>query len=275
VRWPNLVQVTRNSVAPGRIATVWHKLLARARGEYANDSRATRWCASRAASENDVAAIDSSLWEEARSFASRLEEHAEPKLRALGVEARGNGAHCALLYFLARWVQPESVLETGVASGYSSAALLAALERNGKGHLYSSDFPYLRVRNAERHIGCLVDPEVRARWTLELRGDRVNVPRLLAGAGRVDLFHYDSDKSYSGRHWVLSRVAPRLSDQAVVVMDDISDNFFFQDWLKVSGWPSLVLHFRNKYIGVASVRFAASGERAVRAPRGQDEGHKP
>ena len=177
------------------MGVVWHKLLARLRGEH-HDPAAAAWCKAVAVSGNPFTLVDGPLWTEAESIALRLETDGEATLRALHFNVVGSGAHCALLYFLARSIRPAAVLETGVAAGYSSVALLTAIERNGAGHLYSSDFPILRLPNPARHIGCLVPDRLRRAWTLEVKGDRVNLPRLLAQAGEVALFHYDSDKSY-------------------------------------------------------------------------------
>ena len=69
----------------------------------------------------------------------------------------GGGADYPLLYFLTRYLNPENVLETGVAAGFSSYAILSALQKNRKGTLYSSDFPYLRIKNPERYIGIVVE----------------------------------------------------------------------------------------------------------------------
>jgi predicted O-methyltransferase YrrM len=254
VTWSKLFHVLRNATARGHARTVLQKLAARARGEHRQARRATPWCASVASRADRFVAANELLWSEAESFAAALEARAEVLLRARGFDAVGSGAHCALLYFLTRHTRPRSVLETGVAAGYASAAVLAALERNGAGRLFSSDFPYLRSPRPYDHIGCLVDPSHRHRWRIELVGDRVNVPLLLAGAGPIDLFHYDSDKSYSGRKWVFSRVLRSLSPGAVVVMDDVQDNLFFKDWIEREGWPYAVLPFRDKYVGVAGRR---------------------
>jgi hypothetical protein len=35
-------------------------------------------------------------------------------------------------------------------AGFSSSAILTALKENGEGILYSSDFPYFRIKNPEK-----------------------------------------------------------------------------------------------------------------------------
>jgi predicted O-methyltransferase YrrM len=56
-------------------------------------------------------------------------------------DGMGEGA-CTLLYAICRILLPRIVVETGVASGFSSASMLQALEDNEVGELYSIDFHY-------------------------------------------------------------------------------------------------------------------------------------
>ncbi len=87
-------------------------------------------------------------------------------------------------------------MKPGVAAGWSSCAILEALEVNGSdGRLFSSDFPYIRQRDSAAEIGTLVPAKFRERWRLAVDGDRVNLPRFLDEIKTIDLFHYDSDKS--------------------------------------------------------------------------------
>lgn len=53
----------------------------------------------------------------------------------------GGFARPADLYVICRTVRPNVVIETGVASGLSSAYILQALEDNSSGRLYSIDLP--------------------------------------------------------------------------------------------------------------------------------------
>ncbi len=190
------------------------------------------------------------LWAESKAFADRLDQEANTILA--GIEHTLGGGGCVpLLYFLCRYLSPVCVLETGVAAGYSSAALLSALRANGRGRLYSSDFPYVRLPRPERFIGVLVEPGLRGNWELHTDGDEVNLPTILEGVESVDLFHYDSDKSYSGRQLAMSLVEPKTHDGTVIVMDDIEDNSFFHDVVQDcprSRWR--VFRFRGKYVGV-------------------------
>lgn len=194
--------------------------------------------------------IDPNLWEESQLVSRRLEEHANQVLAAIEYELGGGGVY-PFLYFLTRHLQPMTVVETGVAAGYSSAAFLAALQANGKGRLYSSDFPYFRLPRPERFIGVVVDESLRNRWDLLIEGDEANLPEILDRVDMVNLFHYDSDKSYRGRQFAMSLIVPRLAPDAVILMDDIQDNSFFHDYLKERQVPHwCVFEFHGKYVGL-------------------------
>lgn len=203
--------------------------------------------------------LDGSLWEGSLAFAAHLEHDASQRLAAVGHSLGGGGAY-HLFYFLTRLLRPKTTLETGVAAGYSSHAFLAALERNGAGHLYSSDFPYFRLPQPERFIGILVPDELRARWTLRIAGDAANRPPLIAAVEQIDLFHYDSDKSYSGRRFAASVAQSKLAANGVMLFDDIQNNAHFHDLVAATATASAtvgatgpafrVFEFGGRYIGL-------------------------
>jgi predicted O-methyltransferase YrrM len=195
-------------------------------------------------------ALDPDLWAESRAFSVAAERRNRQALAESGV-VMGGGGHTPLLHFLVRLTRPDTVVETGVAAGWSSYAILDAMARNGRGHLYSSDLPYLRVPDAERAIGRLVPHELRDRWTLEIEGDRVNLPRIVERCGPVDLVHYDSAKSARARRSALSVLEPHLAPGAIVVMDDIGDNLYFRDWAAARGaGDPAVFTFQRKHVGL-------------------------
>jgi predicted O-methyltransferase YrrM len=199
----------------------------------------------------EAKATDPDLWQEALRKSSALRARAQDALAAAGVDL-GGGGYYPMLYFVTRRRKPQVIVETGVAAGYSSQIFLEALEANGgDGRLYSSDFPYFRLRDPERFIGLLVEPRLRDRWTLYIDGDEKNLPRILDQVSQVDFFHYDSDKSISGRQFAMSRVLPEMSMDGLVVMDDIQDNTFFQDTVRGRQPESFrIYQFEGKYIGV-------------------------
>lgn len=196
--------------------------------------------------------IDADLWLEAKQFGVTFEAEARAELATLDVALGGGGAY-PLMYFLTRRLRPTTVVETGVAAGWTSAAVLAALEANGSGRLFSSDFPYFRLENPEQYVGAVVPEELRDRWSLELAGDRKNLPAFVELVEQIDLVHYDSDKSAGGRRFAMQVLGQKLSPSAVVVMDDIEDNLFFRDWAAERGEAPIVLEFQGKFVGIVGL----------------------
>jgi predicted O-methyltransferase YrrM len=215
-------------------------------------SRAVKlWCARHAERYEDYArTLDAALWQETQSVCAQIEKDAQAKLDSLGLDL-GGGGHYPLLYFFARYLKARNVIETGVAAGWSSYALLLALEKNGNdAKLYSSDFPYFRYKNPEKLVGYVVEDRLKKDWRLFIDGDRNNLLQILAETGPVDLFHYDSDKSIEGRRYALAAVRPHLSEHAVVMFDDIQDNDHFMRLVGDEQLPFRVFGFGGKYIGV-------------------------
>jgi predicted O-methyltransferase YrrM len=165
----------------------------------------------------------------------------------LGSVPMGGPGDFRLVYFLTRHLRPTVVLETGVAAGFTSAAILVAIERNGDGTLFSSDLPYMGSAEARDEVGRVVEPRLRDGWTLALGGDRANFAEFLPRIEHVDLLHYDSDKSVAGRKYALDALDAKLTPASVVVMDDIADNTFFRDWVTRDARPHRVFHRGGSY----------------------------
>jgi predicted O-methyltransferase YrrM len=153
------------------------------------------------------------------------------------------------VFFLVRLLRPVVAVETGVAAGWTTEAVLEAMDRNGIGHLWSSDFPLFRLPGSDDVVGLLVSEHHRARWTLRVDGDRKNLRHILSECGPVELVHYDSDKSQRGRRRAMSMLTPKLAADAVVVMDDIDDNAFFRD--AAAGRDDVeVFSLAHKFVGL-------------------------
>lgn len=250
-----MLTVARNFLRPRFSVEMGRKLITRLRergiGRATPDS--TRWCAGVCSDWDQYCRqTDSALWDEATHRGAMIAEAAEQKLSTLDFDL-GGGGNYPLLYFLVRRQRPSVVVETGVAAGYSSVAILLALRENGRGRLYSSDFPYFRLKTPEKYIGFLVDDDLRRDWVCLTRGDKENLPEILSQVRHVDLFHYDSDKSYAGRRSAMELVYPRLRQGSVVVMDDISDNYFFRDFTTANRVEPMVFAFGGKYVGMFRV----------------------
>jgi len=209
--------------------------------------------------EDFFSRMDPVLWKESVEVSEDINKRARTKLSKLQHNL-GGGAATPVLYFLTRLLRPQIVVETGVAAGYSSQAILSAIDRNQYGTLYSSDFPYFRLENPEQYIGYVVDDHLKHNWKLYIEGDNANLPSIARSIDHIDLFHYDSDKSYAGRKWVMETLSTLLTPNAIVLMDDIQDNSFFRDFVQARSeheWH--VFRYENKYIGMIGNPHRAEG----------------
>jgi predicted O-methyltransferase YrrM len=133
-----------------------------------------------------------------------------------------------LCYLACRLIEPQTVVETGVAYGVSSAYILTALRENRRGTLYSVDLPPLR-RKSERFWGIAVDHDLRGRWGLH-RGTSARVlPRLLRETPTVDLFVHDSLHTHRNMRREFDTVWPHLREGALLLADDVERNRAFGD----------------------------------------------
>jgi predicted O-methyltransferase YrrM len=171
---------------------------------------------------------------------------------AEGSPVRMGGAAGAveLLYHACLRLRAEKVVETGVAYGWSSLAILLALERMGRGALVSIDMPYL-LRENDPYVGIVVPSRLRSRWTLIRRPDRDALPKVIKNLGAIDLAHYDSDKSEPGRRFGCSSLWSALRPGGLLITDDIHDNLAFRDFCDQLGLKPWILPGRDgSYVGI-------------------------
>lgn len=160
----------------------------------------------------------------------------ETEIRTLHRE--GGRAHYAQfrapfeLYALVRLLRPDHVVETGVSSGVSSAHVLLALARNGRGRLHSVDLPTpqrgtdFSSRDSPvalppgRASGWAVPPRIRAGWDLRIGASEKILPGLVRRLGSVGLFLHDSRHTPRHLTFELETVRPKLVSGAVVLADN-------------------------------------------------------
>ena len=177
---------------------------------------------------------------DARSLDARYRElHANTRfvghvasMSKLAGRPLGGFARPADLYVICRTIRPTVVLETGVASGLSSAYILQALEDNSLGKLYSIDLPdadteellgvVLTRLPAGRQSGWVVPEWLRARWDLRIGKSRDLLPSLLDEVREVQLFLHDSEHSFENMMYEFEEVWPRLSEGGFVMSDDVN-----------------------------------------------------
>lgn len=154
------------------------------------------------------------------------------------------------LYYLVRFQRPETVIETGVYFGISTAFILEALDANGKGHLYSVDLPsatYLLPSTGREFTqplregespGFAVPERLRQRWTLEIGDSQSELPRLLSALQAVDLFYHDSEHTYEFMLREMELAISKMGPGSLLAADDIDWNQAFQDFLSRKSIPA-------------------------------------
>jgi predicted O-methyltransferase YrrM len=151
-----------------------------------------------------------------------------------------------LCYLVCRALKPAIVLEAGVAYGVTSAFVLQALARNGRGKLLSVDLPPLG-QEADRYVGALIPRDLRDRWQLHRGPSRRVLPELLPSVGSIDVFIHDSLHTYRNMRFEFEAVWPYLRPGGALIADDAGDNRSFVEFArKVNPRYWALVHEQNK-----------------------------
>lgn len=127
------------------------------------------------------------------------------------------------LYIICRIWEPDFVVETGVAAGYSSTLILQALEDNGKGRLFSID---IGQRHFGRDIGWLVPKELQPRWTLYLESSQKRLKPLLEELGQINIFYHDSEHTYENMMFEYETSYAHIKSGGVLLTHDMGKAFY-------------------------------------------------
>lgn len=214
---------------------------------------ATLWCKTNAVSKE--AALRTTLGGEHRLRAPRKEfpevyQFADSQEKECPYEMGGEGA-CDLIFSLASGIKAQNILETGVAYGWSSLALLLAIKGTIGSKLISNDMPYVKMEN-DKWVGCVVPKEFHEYWDLQRLPDITGIPlaisKMIEG---LDLIHYDSDKSYHGRTWSAPILWEALIPGGLFISDDINDNIAFKEFCELQEVAPIICEHNGKYVGIA------------------------
>jgi predicted O-methyltransferase YrrM len=136
----------------------------------------------------------------------------------------GDAALIRIAWCLTRHGRPERIVETGVARGLTTRALLEGLDRNGSGHLWSIDLPPLLEHEVAQQTAAAVPKRLYSRWTLVRGSSRRTLPGLVSGLGSLDLFVHDSMHTTRNVRFELAQVWPALVPGGVILIDDVEKN---------------------------------------------------
>ena len=141
---------------------------------------------------------------------------------------------------IVKLVQPATMVETGVAFGYTTATVLRVMRENGRGHLYSIDLPPLQY-DPDEAIGRAVPDELKDRWTLSVGDSRKLLAPVAAKAAPIDIFLHDALHTYSAQLREYRTVWPKLRAGGVLISDDVANPAFVQFSNEVGAMPHLIV----------------------------------
>lgn len=135
-------------------------------------------------------------------------------------------------YVVTRAMMPEVVVETGVANGVSTAYLLLALKRNGKGVLHSIEIGDSEYLPEGRSLGWFVPAWLRQPWQMHIGDSKAVLPELLHKLGAIDLFIHDSLHTHEHMTFELRAAYPHLRLGGVLLVDDALWNPAFSEFAR-------------------------------------------
>ena len=142
-----------------------------------------------------------------------------------GDRAMSGAAWCAVQH-----LRPATVVETGVAHGVTSRVVLDAMQRVGRGQLFSIDLPAVDPA-LHREIGIAVPDRLKGRWTYVAGTSRERLPELLRRNGEPGVFIHDSLLTGRNTRFELSTIWPVLRPGGVVIVDDVHRSLGFHDFV--------------------------------------------
>jgi hypothetical protein len=140
-----------------------------------------------------------------------------------------------ILFGLVRALQPEYIIETGIAAGISTSFLAAALLENGHGHLYSIELSVspndeLSLPDGARYswqkhgVGWAIPREIRrslnGNHSMILSDVRTALPPLVQSLPHVDLFFHDDLHTPEHMLWEYDIIWPKICVGGVLLSDD-------------------------------------------------------
>ncbi len=175
-------------------------------------------------------------------------------------------ADCALAsatWCAVRHLRPSNVVETGVARGVTSRMILEAMSKNGQGHLWSVDLPYLFGTGLQDQTAAAIPGGSHDRWTYIRGSSRRRLRPLISQVGHVEMFVHDSLHTVRNMRFEMETVWPALRTGGLMLIDDV-DNSAFRDFVSEAR-PDVSMVYRSAdsvwMFGV--LRKLGSGQRAT------------
>jgi hypothetical protein len=157
-----------------------------------------------------------------------------------------------------RGLNATTVVETGVAAGFTTSFLLAALEANGGGVLHSIDFQSAdRTPEQVAQVGWLVPDRLRGQWRLNRGRSRQLLPGIVRDAAPLDVFLHDGLHTLPTMSFDLRVGGAAVKSPGAVLCDDAESNPAFANWAAKANpayWTLVETEFAGHHFGLAVLR---------------------
>ena len=151
----------------------------------------------------------------------------------------------SLLYVLVKSKKPQLLVETGVANGVSTSAIMSALdEDNSSGSLNSFD---VLQETKEAYLG-------KGKWNFHLLDKKRTHKQLSVAVGNsplVDIWLHDSNHGYRWQKFEYLLALSRLKEDGVLISDDIDASPAWGELAKSHFRESYIIFDSRKFVGIA------------------------
>jgi predicted O-methyltransferase YrrM len=195
---------------------------------------------SRPAGISAAAAVASTLGVTQPEYEATAAELWKPEVHDTGVLGDRNAPEELqdVIGAVVRLTHPMVVVEIGGTMGLTSAVILAALEANGDGQLYSIGMP---AQDSKLEIVKSAVPEkVKPRWTLELGPLRQVLPELVQHVAPIDVSLHVADQNLADQLEEYRTVWPELRSGAVLVSYHVRSPAFLEFAGEIGVEPHLI-----------------------------------
>jgi predicted O-methyltransferase YrrM len=148
-----------------------------------------------------------------------------------GHDADASLAH--VVWCAVRHMQPERILETGVARGVTSVLALGAMNGTA-GRLWSIDLPPM-MSGWHEQSKVLVDETAWPDWTYIRGSSRRTMAATCAAMGSIDIFIHDSLHTPQTMRYEFEKAWPFMRSGALLISDDVEGNSAFVDFVTSGG----------------------------------------
>jgi len=162
---------------------------------------------------------------------------------------------CRLLSTICFYSNPDVIVETGIAYGFSSAYVLLALKTLKKGKLISIDGVF-RPWETKEKIGEAIPTELRNRHEIIFENNTISkLDEILRKTGKIDIFIHDSLHIYSHMMKEYCLAWPYIKEGGFLISDDVFLNDAFLDFAnKINHKPFIISIKKNlsdvNFIGI-------------------------